>query len=453
MCLKMNKIDHFSLLNSISKYADFSEVYEEKVTIWALENDSGKIEKCVETSDWGCSLRSFKHNNVFFTATNFEDEQKLLSKHLSLLDKQSTNTKNDFFYERKLCNEFSSTHSLHDYLKISNTVYDTLLNELPEILNAKISFQRYNKCFTVTNTFGNSSSCDMLGERFAIYLTIGHNNEKFTVYESVGYTFKEISEDEINKLVRICINRANVLKTAKPAPAGIFPCILSSEAGGTLIHEAVGHGLEADLIDKGVSIYCNRQGDEVASKLVTVIDDGTYTNGYGSFFIDDEGNAANKTVLIENGILKNYLYDNFYALKHNTKSTGNGRRQTYAYKPYPRMTNTFIMPNNDDVSSLLNSIDKGVFVKKMGGGQVNTLTGDFIFEILEGYWIEKGELVYPLKNLSIMGNGPQILQEIDGVANDFGTAIGTCGKEGQGVPVGDGQPTIRIPRLTVGGKV
>lgn len=449
----MNKIDHFSVLNSISKSADFSEVYEEKVTVWALENDSGKVEKCVETSDWGCSLRSFKHNDVFFTASNFEDEKSLLSKHLSLLDKQIADNKNDFFYEKKFCDEFTPSRSFQDYLKISNYVYNTLLGELPEVLNAKISFLRYSKSHTVTNTLGTSSSSDILGERFAIHLTIGYNNDKFTVYESIGYTFKEISEDEINKLLRTCIYRANVLKTAKSAPAGIFPCILSSEAGGTLIHEAVGHGLEADLIDKGVSIYCNRLGDQVASKLVTVIDDGTYPNGYGSFFIDDEGNTSNKTVLIENGILKNYLYDNFYALKHNTKSTGNGRRQTYAFKPYPRMTNTFIMPDNDDVSSLLSSIDRGVFVKKMGGGQVNTLTGDFIFEILEGYWIEKGEIAYPLKNLSIMGNGPQILLEIDGVANDFGTAIGTCGKEGQGVPVGDGQPTIRIPRLTVGGRI
>lgn len=448
----MNRLDHFFILNSISGFADFSEIYEEQINIWALENDTGRIERCVETSDWGASLRSFREGNIYFTATNFEKEKQLVANHIGILGNEEHGNVVDFYYERKLDKDFVYSRSFKEYFNITNDIYKRLKSDVPELLNVKISFQRYDKAFTVTNTLGNSSYSDIKGERFSIHMTIGVDNEKFTVYESIGYTFREISQHEIENLSTTCITRANLLKTAKTAPAGLFPCILSSEAGGTLIHEAVGHGLEADLVDKGVSIYNNRLGDEVASKLVTVVDDGTFTNGYGSFLIDDEGTPANRTILIENGVLKNYLYDNFYALKHKVKSTGNGRRQGYAFKPFPRMTNTFILPNKDDATSLLKSIDAGVFVKKMGGGQVNTLTGDFIFEILEGYWIEKGELAYPLKNLSIMGNGPKILMEIDGVATDFGTAIGTCGKEGQGVPVGDGQPTIRIPQLTIGGK-
>ncbi len=448
----MTKLDHLFLLKEASKYADFTEIYEESINLSVLENDGGHIERCMETSDWGCSLRSFKNNSIFFTASNFDRDRSLLEKHLKVLDNKPAGGNADFYYERRMDSGFDFTGDFRDYIEITKALHRRLTSEIDGLLNAKLSFQRYEKRFTVTNSLGSSTEAENKGERFAIHLTVGTGSEKFTIYETVGYTLREITPEELEKLYKTCVSRALVMKRAKDGPSGVFPVVLSAEAGGTLIHEAVGHGLEADLVDKGVSVYAGRLGEKVASELITVVDDGTHPNGYGSFQIDDEGVPSQRTVLVENGILKSYLYDTFYALKHKVKSTGNGRRQGYAFKPYPRMTNTFILPGKDSAEDLLKGVGNGVFVKKMGGGQVNTLTGDFIFEILEGYRVEKGEITYPLKNLSIVGNGPKVLMDIDGVADDFGSALGTCGKEGQGVPVGDGQPTIRIPRLTVGGK-
>ena len=240
--------------------------------------------------------------------------------------------------------------------------------------------------------------------------------------------------------------------SARPAPAGTFTVLLSSQAGGTMIHEAVGHGLEADLVQKGLSVYRGKLGEKVASELVTVVDDATLPTHNGSFTVDDEGVPARRKVLIEKGYLVGYMYDRLRAMKEGKESTGNGRRQSYAHVPMVRMTNTYIEKGKDDPEDILRDTKKGVYVVKMGGGEVNTVTGDFVFEIMEGYMIEKGEITYPIRGAMLIGNGPKALQDIDAVGNDLGWAIGTCGKDGQGVPVTDAQPTLRIGRLTLGGR-
>jgi len=218
-----------------------------------------------------------------------------------------------------------------------------------------------------------------------------------------------------------------------------------------MIHEAVGHGLEADLALGGLSVYSGRMGEDVASPLITVIDDGTIPYKRGSAFFDEEGSPTEKTVLIEKGILKSYMYDRLSAMKDKTTSTGNGRRQSYRFKPIPRMTNTMIAPGQTPPEEIIHSLEKGLFVKKMGGGQVNTVNGDFVFEVTEGYLIEKGLIGAPVRGATLTGNGPEILKKIDMVGTDLGFGIGTCGKDAQGVPVADAQPTLRIPEITVGG--
>jgi len=234
--------------------------------------------------------------------------------------------------------------------------------------------------------------------------------------------------------------------------AGQMPVILSSTAGGTMIHEAVGHSLEADLVQKDMSEYKGRMGQKVSSPLITVIDDATLTNKRGSFSFDDEGTPAQKTVLIENGILKNFMYDRETAAKDNTQSTGNGRRESYRFRPIPRMRNTMIAPGTGSPEDLIKDTSEGIFVKRMGGGQVNTVTGEFIFEVKEGYLIENGKVTVPVRNATLMGKGADVINSIDAVCNDIGFDVGTCGKDGQGVPVSDAQPTLRIPRLLVGSK-
>ncbi len=443
-------IDHLSLVKKMASYSDFGEVYQEDTKIYYIENENGKIEKCYKISDSGYSLRTFKDGNIIFSSTNSTTPEEMLNLHLKNV-KANRDININF-----VKNTFRSITSFPIFLfeekiKIINELYKQLKSEFKELINSRITAQYYEKEFSVSNTEGKINSSEIFGERVSIQITCIIDNEKFTVFESVGKTFTNLLEEEIFYILKKTIKRMKNMYNARPCPAGNMPCILSSEAGGTLIHEAVGHGLEADLIDKGISIYRDKLGEKVASPLITVVDDSTLKEGWGSFLCDDEGTPAQRTILIENGILKNYLYDKYYALKHNRKSTGNGRRQSYSHKPFPRMTNTLILPGISKANEIIKDFQKGILVKKMGGGQVNTLTGDFIFYVEEGYLIENGKIIHPIKQASIIGNGPRVLNEIEAVCDDFGTSLGTCGKEGQGVPVGDGQPTLLIPNITIGG--
>lgn len=272
-------------------------------------------------------------------------------------------------------------------------------------------------------------------------------------YESVGGTkgFEIFEETPPELVAEKSAKRALLMLSAKPAPAGQFTVVLSGEAGGTMIHEAVGHGFEADLVQKGLSVYKGKLGQKVASELITVIDDGSIVGKNGHFVVDDEGVPSQRTVLIDKGYLVGYMYDRLSAMREGKSSTGNGRRQSYAHIPMVRMTNTYIAAGKDNPEDIIRDTKKGVYVVKMGGGEVNTVTGDFVFEIMEGYMIENGEITYPIRSATLIGNGPKVLQEVDGVGRDLGWSIGTCGKDGQGVPVSDAQPTIRVKSLTLGG--
>ena len=276
-----------------------------------------------------------------------------------------------------------------------------------------------------------------------------------TGYEPVAglMGFELFEENPFDEIAEKAARNAVALLSAKKAPGGRMPVIISSEAGGTMIHEAIGHGLEADLVQQGLSVFSDKIGQKVASPIITIIDDSTLSGKRGSFAFDDEGVNSQKTVLVEDGILKGYMHSRLTSMKEGALSTGNGRRQSYKHRPIPRMSNTFIAAGNGDPDEILRSVDKGFFVKKMGGGQVNTVTGEFVFEVSEGYLIEKGNIGEPVRGATLIGNGPEILNSIDLVGNDLGFAIGTCGKDAQGVPVSDAMPTIRIPEMVIGGEV
>jgi TldD protein len=229
------------------------------------------------------------------------------------------------------------------------------------------------------------------------------------------------------------------------------PLVLASGSGGILCHEACGHGLEADHIAKDSSVYTGQIGRQVASPLVTLVDDGTVGTEWGSFAVDDEGRPSQRNVLIEDGVLVDYLWDFLRARKERRASSGNGRRQSYRHLPMVRMTNTFLLNGTADPAEVLAQTPSGVYVAKLGGGQVNTTTGDFVFGTGEAYLIENGRITEPLRDANLIGNGPEVLRRIDAVANDFAMTPGTCGKDGQSVPVGCGQPTLRITGVTIGG--
>jgi TldD protein len=236
-----------------------------------------------------------------------------------------------------------------------------------------------------------------------------------------------------------------------PAPAGEMPVVMAPGGGGILFHEACGHGLEADLVQKDASIYRGRLGERLASPLVNGVDDATVPNAWGSFAFDDEGSLARRTTIFEGGDLTAFLYDRIRADRDGVASTGNGRRQSYAHLPIPRMTNTYILAGESTAEAVVADTPRGFYAKALGGGQVNPATGDFVFGVSEGYLIEGGEITRPVRGANLVGNGVGILTAIDAIADDFEVLYGICGKDGQGVPVGNGSPTLRIAGMTVGG--
>jgi TldD protein len=253
------------------------------------------------------------------------------------------------------------------------------------------------------------------------------------------------------RTAEIAARRALTMLDSIPAPAGEMTVVLGPGCGGVLFHEACGHPLESDLVEKEASVYRGRMGERLASPIVTGVDDATIPNGWGSFSFDDEGSPAQRTVLFEGGELRGWMYDRLRADLDGTPSTGNGRRQSYAHPPVPRMSNTYILDGESSPDQVIADTARGVYVKAMGGGQVNPATGDFVFGVAEGYLIEDGELATPVRGANLIGRAIEVMSAIDAVADDFKTWEGVCGKDGQAVPVGSGSPTVRITRMTVGG--
>ncbi len=258
---------------------------------------------------------------------------------------------------------------------------------------------------------------------------------------------------QITEYVNQAVHAALTNLEARPAPAGEMTVVLGSGWPGILLHEAIGHGLEGDFNRKGSSAFSGRIGQRVAAKGVTVLDDGTIADRRGSLNVDDEGNTSGRNVLIEDGILKGYIQDAMNARLMGVAPTGNGRRESYAHVPMPRMTNTYMLGGDKDPQEIVKSIKKGLYATNFGGGQVDITSGKFVFSASEAYWVENGKILYPVKGATIVGSGPECLKRVSMIGNDMrlDSGVGTCGKEGQSVPVGVGQPTLRIDGLTVGG--
>jgi TldD protein len=307
----------------------------------------------------------------------------------------------------------------------------------------------------VANSEGVLAEDDQVRSRFAAQAVATGDTGMQTGYESTGFTmgFELFDQLDVEEFARQAARRALLKLKARPAPSGAMPVVINRGSGGVMFHEAVGHGLEADLVGKDASVYANRVGEMVASPVVTVIDDGTMGPEWGSYAIDDEGRPAGRNTLIEDGVLTDYMWDHLRARKAGRPaSSGNGRRENYRFTPMVRMTNTFVVNGTEDPAEIIRQTPHGVYVAQLGGGQVDTATGDFVFGMTEAYLIEDGEITDPLRDANLIGNGPESLRNIDALGNDFAMGMpGTCGKDGQGVPVGDGNPTLRVSSLTIGG--
>lgn len=457
------------LCAALKKGGSLAELFFEQTASTRVVLDGGRIDRLMTGTDRGVGLRIvFNGRSVYGYTTDLTQVALLrLAETLSAAVDPKGNAKDLQKVEWRRAAQLDagiSTYkvklppqevSLAEKIKLVRRVEVAAKEEFPEARQVTAVVIDSVRNILVVNSDG------LIAPDTKIYLqcmaqVVGERAGRVeTAYETDGgYVgmefFEEVTPESLGKQAA---KRVKILLDAKPAPAGTMPVVISSEAGGTMIHEAVGHGLEADLACNGLSVYQGKLGQVVASPLITVLDDGTMPARRGSYRFDDEGTPAKKTVLIENGVLKGYLVDRLSAMKFDLMATGNGRRESFRNKPIVRMTNTYIAPGKDDPASILKDTAWGLFVKSMGGGQVNTVTGDFVFAVTEGYLIENGKLGAPIRGATLVGNGPKVLSTVDRVGNDLGFATGTCGKDGQGAPVTDAQPTLRIPELTVGGEV
>jgi len=439
---------------------DFAEIYLERKKTTSVACEANKIERVVTGNDVGAGIRVITGENTLYAFTN-DLSKKGLTDVAEVISRATQGAKKDLtidLVKSKPDVDFSILKRPEEVSIDSKVEVVEKTNKLARSIDERIKqvtvgYGDVVQKVTIANSEGVFVEDERIRTRLVVNAVAVENGQIQTGYEAVGghagFDYLEMNQPE--DLARQAVGRALLMLEAKPAPAGKMPVVMAGEAGGTMVHEACGHGLEADLVQKQLSVYRGKKGQQVASELISVIDDGTICQKYGSFRFDDEGTPSQKTVLIENGVLKGYMYDYLTAKKEGHKSTGNGRRESYQDRPIPRMTNTYIAPGKDKAEDIIRDTKKGLLVKKMGGGQVNTTTGDFVFEVTEGYLIKNGEITMPVRGATLTGNGPQALTIVDAVGGDLGFAIGTCGKDGQGVPVSDAQPTLRIPELIVGG--
>ncbi len=441
--------------------ADFAEVFCEQTRFTMIDCDNNAIENVATNFDTGVGIRVISDNRIAYGSSNNLDKNSLLQLAKSIgktVNAKTRSSKSIHLVEN--CSNTLATVSQHPYGIALDKKADivTRANDLawtyhPKIKQVKIMYRDRVRRILIASSEGIYSCDEQVGTSLLLQIIAANDTRMQTSRDSISGSigFELFDTQPPEELVQQTAARALVMLDAAPAPSGKMPVVIDSLAGGTMIHEAVGHGLEGDLAAESCSIYADSIGKEIANPIITVIDDGTLEGYRGSFTHDDEGSAAQKTVLIENGVLKTYMLDHRYSNIYNATSTGNARRQSYAHLPIVRMTNTFIAPGKDTPSDILKQTPNGLLVKSMGGGQVNTINGDFIFEVQEGYMIENGQISHPVRGASLIGNGPEILKTIDKVGTDLGFSNGTCGKQGQQAPVTCGQPTIRIPEIVIGG--
>ncbi len=445
----------------LSRGGEYGELFYEEVKSLSIHREDGKVERVLSGADAGIGIRLIFRGKTFYAFTNECNERAVLSLACDLSRyAEGGGVPVVLPASPAAARGPSSVRIPPESREIGEKValvsgMDRIARGMSrEIRQVRATYVESKRRIEIAAHPGVFVSDDQTYTLLAIQCVAGNGSGLTMGYETGGGTcgWEFLEEFLPETLARKSAGRALKGLTARRIGGGRMPVVLSSEAGGTMVHEAIGHGLEADLARRGMSVYRDSLGKQVASPLVSIVDDATMTGKRGSFGIDDEGTPAQRTVLVEGGVLKGFLYDRLLAMKEGSRPTGNGRRNSYRHKPLPRMSNTIILPGKTPPGEIERSVQSGLLVQKMGGGQVNPVTGDFMFEVAEGYRIENGRRGEPVRGATITGNGPEALSMIDMVGSDLGFGLGTCGKEGQGVPVGDAQPTLRFgpPYITVG---
>ncbi len=447
---------------ALSTGADWAEVFAEDRRSTGAVLDDGKVEELTSGRDRGAGIRVVVGESTGFAHTADLSEAGLIE--TARIAAAAARGANDGTRSVHLAAASSTAPNVVEIqpgdvgkarkVELLMAANETARAQAPAITQVMARYGDSRRRILIANTDGLLAGDDQVKTNFSISCVATGDTGMQTGRESVGHTvgFELFDRYDVEELARKAAKRAVVKLAARPAPSGQMTVVIGSGGGGVMFHEACGHGLEADLIDKGASVFAGRIGEQVASPLVTLVDDGTMGGEWGCFAVDDEGHVAQRNVLIEDGVLVDYMWDGLRARKHGRGSSGNGRRQSYQHLPMVRMTNTYLLGGTDSAEDIIAGTESGVYIAHLGGGQVNTATGDFVFGMTESYLIEGGEITEPLREGNLIGNGPAVLANIDAVANDFAMGPpGTCGKDGQGVPVGDGVPTLRVHGLTIGG--
>lgn len=459
MITKKNAIE---VLNAgLSTGADFAEIFIEEKDATSIVIDNEKVENATVTKTYGAGIRLLNKFQSVYGYTNDVSKNGLLKLAKSLSnsyrDKQQivvAKLKN----KKIRCIVPVATHfddvdkkEIVDYLKKGE---GAMLDYDKRIIRTSVSFAYSHRKFTIINSKEEIINDFVERGRIAVQCVASEGEKIETGYvapgASAGFEFFKNNVDVV-ELGKEAARKAILMLTAKECPSGKMPVVIGNGFGGVLFHESCGHPLEASSVSRNISVFSNKLGQQIASPLVTAIDDGTIVNGWGSNSVDDEGNKTERTVLIENGILKNYLIDDFNGRRMNMKGNGACRRESYQFEPTSRMSNTYIDNGKSTPEEIIAATKLGLYAKSLGGGSVNPATGEFNFACSEAYIIRDGKVCEPVRGASLIGSGKDILMKIDMVGNDLLRAQGMCGAASGHIPVDVGQPTLRISEITVGG--
>ena len=445
----------------LSTGADFSEIFLEETVTNSITCDNGVIETITSNNIFGAGIRLISGLKSVYGHTNDVTRKGLLALASSLKDSFSGERIKECDPIKKL--RFTkkhdpkipySTYSKEEIIDLLKKASDAMrIDERIVRTIAGINYSSQN--VHIFNSDGLEVEDTRVRGRMQLHAVAKDENGIETAGENPGAQEGMeffLNETDILDLARKAAEKAIVMLGAKECPSGKMPVVIGNGFGGVIFHEACGHSLEATSVSKNLSVFSNMIGKQIASSIVTAVDDGTIPGGWGSGNVDDEGNRCTRNVLIKNGILTSYMVDPFNGRRMNAKQTGCSRRQSYKYEPTSRMTNTFILPGTSTVEEIIASVKKGLYAKSLGGGSVNPTTGEFNFAADEAYMIEDGKITYPVKGATLIGSGSEVLMKIDMIANDLKRAQGMCGSSSGSIPTDVGQPTIRVSEITVGGR-
>lgn len=449
------------LMAALSHGGDFAEVFAEDRFDTAIGMIEGRVERSLAGRTAGVGIRIFNGFNSVYTYTNKMDRETLIK-----LAQSASKSLKSVPLDLKIDFVMEEASMYHPVIIMPQTIEKSIKAEMmrnahkaasdydSSISQVRVNYLDFTQNVLIANSEGKFVKDQRSRTRFVINAVAQRNGkmEQGMIGKGSGKGFELYDDINVEDMAREAARIAVTMTGARPAPSGRFPVVIDNKFGGVIFHEACGHGLEATSVAKNNSVFAGKLGEKIASDVVTAVDDGTVQNEWGSSSFDDEGTQTGRNVLIENGILKNYMVDKLNGRRMNMSPTGSSRRESYKFAPTSRMTNTYILNGNSRFEDMIASIDNGIYAKYLGGGSVNPTTGEFNFATQEAYLVKNGKIDAPIKGATLIGTGLEILKKIEMVGDNFDSGEGMCGSVSGSIPAGLGQPAIKVSDITVGGK-